>query len=138
MNHQDGNHMTPLMHASTLGSVFTARALIANGADARVRDANGLNALMLAVTRDHAAIVTLLAHAFHGLQSAVACVHAGRMNSSTENTLRDSYLRYAMAVGGTGHGLGQHLACWSRYGLQRGPSQFAIMLGAPAAKAFSA
>lgn len=64
INHQDDNMMSPLMHACSLGSTDAARVLIASGAKAGPRDVNGLTALMLAVTRDQAAIVALLAHEF--------------------------------------------------------------------------
>lgn len=63
VNHADNDGMTPLMYASTIGSVTTVQLLLSAAADAHLKDNNGMTSLMLAVTRGHIEVVTDLCHA---------------------------------------------------------------------------
>lgn len=63
VNRADEDGMTPLMYASTAGSVTTVKFLLTAGADVCAKDKNGMTSLMLAVTRGHVEVVSDLCHA---------------------------------------------------------------------------
>jgi hypothetical protein len=71
LNEANYDEQTPLMLAAIHGQLQTAELLVAAGADSRVRDRNGDNAMVLAQRHWHLEIVALLQQHIAGAKALI-------------------------------------------------------------------